>query len=274
MKKKLLAAIGLGLFLAAGLAAQDDQEAFEKAKILIFDKQWATALKHLDEMMAKYPGSRYAASALFYRAKCQEEMGARKQALESYERFVTKSSGSNLAEEARISMIDLAAALYQAGEKNYLQNILDLLADENKVVAYYAAFKLSYLPEPKAVARALPVLQAILENEKDAELRDRAKIAIMRIDPALLKGTDRQGRRLAGKMLKIRIIEKSNPDGKVSLSIPLALADLALKSLGVEERRALKKEGYNVDQLLEQLIDKGMKIDVQDEDSVIQIWIE
>ena len=46
--------------------------------MLIFDKQWAAALKQLDEVIAKHPDSRYYAAALFYRGKCQEELGASK----------------------------------------------------------------------------------------------------------------------------------------------------------------------------------------------------
>ena len=145
------------------------------------------------------PQSRYYAAALFYRGKCQEELGAKKQALESYEEFVRNSGGSNLAEEARISIIDLAAVFYQSGEKPYLQKILDLLSNENKVVSYYAAFKISYLPDRKIAARALPVLQNILDKEKDEELRDRAKIAVMRIDPARLKTMDQQNKDIGGQ---------------------------------------------------------------------------
>ena len=190
MKKKSWSALLLALLLTAGLAAQADQEAFAKAKILIFDKQWPSALKQLDRLLAEHPGSQYFGSALFYRAKCQEELGARAQALESYERFTKVSPGSNLAEEAQISIVDLAVALYQAGEKSFLQKILDRLKDHNKVVAYYAAFKLSYLPDRQAAARALPVLLAILKNEDDAELGDRAKIAVMRLAPIPAEGSD------------------------------------------------------------------------------------
>jgi tetratricopeptide (TPR) repeat protein len=274
MKKKILLALLMVCFLAAGLLAEAGLDAFEKAKVLIFDKQWAAALKQLDEVINKYADSRYYAAALFYRGKCQEELGEKKQALESYEKFVKNSGGSNLAEEARISIIDLAAMFYQGGEKNYLQKILDLLGNENKVVFYYAAFKLSYLPDRKTAARALPVLQTILDNEKDEELRDRAKIAIMRIDPARLKAMDHQNKDLTDKMLKIRIYEKNNSGENFSLSIPLALADLALKALSSEQKRSLQKEGYNLDDILNQLTVKGMKIDIQDKDEVIQIWVE
>jgi len=274
MKKKLFSLLLLILILTGFLTAQSDQEAFEKAKILIFDKQWAAALNELDEVIVKYADSRYYAAALFYRGKCQEELGAKKQALESYEKFVKTSGSSNLAEEAQISIIDLAAVLYQAGEKDYLQKMLELLNHENKVVSYYSAFKLSYLPDRKTAARALPVLQAILDKEKDEELRDRAKIAIMRIDPSRLRRSDPAGNIGTGKTLKIRILDKKDKEATVVLNIPLGLADLAIKSLSEEQKRSLRKQGYNLDELLAKLTGQGLKIDFQDDDGVFQIWVE
>jgi len=274
MKKKLFALILSGWLFSGFLAAQADASAFEKAKVLIFDKQWAAALKQLDAVIATRAENRYYAAALFYRGKCQEELGARKQALESYEEFVKNSGSSNLAEEARISIIDLAAVLFLSGEKPYLQKILDLLSHENKVVAYYAAFKLSYLPDRKIAARALPVLQTIMDREKDEELRDRAKIAVMRIDPARLREMSGQQKSVFGKALKIRVFDRKSKEATVMLNIPLALADLALKSLSNEQKRTLQKEGHDLDEILNQLTAKGAKIDIQDKDSVIQIWVE
>jgi tetratricopeptide (TPR) repeat protein len=274
MKKKLMVMILLSWLFSGVMAAQADKSAFEKAKVLIFDKQWSAALKELDDIIGNFADSRYYAAALFYRGKCQEELGTKKPALESYEKFIKISGNSNLAEEAQISIIDLAAGLFQAGGKDYLQKILARLDHKNRVVSYYAAFKLSYLPDRKTAVRALPVLQAVLAREKDEELRDRAKIAIMRIDPAMLKGLDRQNKGWADKMLKIRIFDKNNSEEKVSLSIPLALADLALKSLSAEQKRTLQKEGYNLDKILDLLTAKGMKIDIREDDEVIQIWVE
>jgi tetratricopeptide (TPR) repeat protein len=274
MKKKIFLALLLACFWMVSMAVEPGRDAFEKAKVLIFDKQWAAALKQLDEVIHSHAESRYYTVALFYRSKCLEELGANKQALESYENFVGSSGGSNLAEEARVSIIDLAAGLYQAGEKDYLQKIVALLNQENKVVSYYAAFKLSYLPDRNVTALALPVLQTILDREKDEELRDRARIAVMRIEPARLKGMDRQNKEWSGKTLRIRIFEKNNPHADVSLTIPLALADLALKSLSQEQKRSLQKKGYNLDEILTQLTARGTKIDIREKDSAIQIWVE
>lgn len=274
MKKKiLLTFLLLGVWTVA-LAAETGLDAFERAKVLIFDKQWAAALKLLDEVVSERPESRNHAAALFYRAKCQEEMGATKQALESYEKFVGYAADSNLAEEARVSIIDLADTLYKRGEKKYLQKILHLLNNQNKVVSFYAAFKLSYVPDRSMAARALTVLQAILDNEQDEELRDRAKIAIMRIEPARLKTMDQRNRGMSGRMLKIQILDKQNPQANVSLTIPLALADLALKSLSQEQKRSLQKQGYDLDKILAKLTEQGMKIDIRDNNSVIKMWVE
>ena len=275
MKTKWIAFILMvGCLGVAALAVDPGDELFEQAKTLIFDKQWSSALENLDEIIARHPGSRHYATALFYRGKCREELGARKPALESYEKFVAVSPASNLAEEALVSVIDLSAGLYQSGEKEYLKKIVGLLGSGNKAVSYYAALRLSYVPDRDNAARALPVLLRILEKEQDEELRDRARIAVMRIDPARLKGTGSGARQGAGKLLKIYVADKGDPKGKVSIAIPLALADIALRSLGAQEKQALKKEGYNVDRLLEQLLDEGKKIDIQAEDVIVRIWIE
>ena len=77
--------------------------------------------------------------------------------------------------------------------------------------------------------------------------------------PSRLKGTGRPGKELAGKMLKIRILDKNNRQEKVSLNIPLALADLALKSLSAEQKRALQKKGYDLDEILDQLTAQGLE---------------
>lgn len=275
MKTKWIVFILMAGCLGAAVQAADPgDELFERAKTLIFDKQWSGALKNLDEIIARHAGSRYYATALFYRGKCQEELGARREALESYETFVSVSPASNLAEEALVSVIDLSAGLYQSGEKEYLKKIVGLLGNGNKVVSYYAALKLSYIPDRASAARALPVLLRILEREQDEELRDRARIAVMRIDPTRLKGMDGRGRQASGKLLKIYVADKGDPKGNISIAIPLALADVALRSLGAQEKQALKKEGYNLDRLLQQLLDEGKKIDIQAEDVIVRIWIE
>lgn len=274
MKKALFLLLLLIMVLSGSLPGQSDREAFEKAKILLFDEQWAAALKEIDGMLAAYPDGRYSAVAFFYRAKCQAELGARKPALESYEKFVKAQPKSPLAEEALISIVDLSADLLAAGERAYLDKIVALLQHGNKVVSYYAAFALGYLPDRRQALPALPVLESILRREKDAELRDRAKIAIMRIDPSRAAGLERPPLSGSGKMLKIRIAAKKSNVAEISLNIPLGLADLAIRSLSEEQKRSLRRQGYNLEDILSRLVSQGLKIDFQDEEGVFRIWVE
>lgn len=46
------------------------------------------------------------------------------------------------------------------------------------------------MSDKKVAAKAIPVLKEILEKEGDEELRDRAKISLLRIDPDALKGLE------------------------------------------------------------------------------------
>lgn len=273
MKRKTLTLL-LAVLLAVTLAAQADEQAFEKAKTLIFDRQWGDALKQLEAVIAAGPASRRYPAALFYHAKCREEMGAAREALEGYERFLAVQPEGSLAEDARVSVIDLAGQLYQDGQKQYLEKITRRLGDRNKVVSYYAAFKLSYLPDRNRARQALPVLESILKNEKDEELRDRARIAVMRIDPSRLGDKSGASKPAAGRMLKIRILDRRSKREEVLLNLPLALADLAIRSLSPEQKRSLGSQGYDLNDILARLTKEGLKVEIESEEGTFQMWVE
>ncbi len=273
MKRKTLTLL-LAVLLAVTLAAQADEQAFEKARTLIFDRQWGDALKQLETVIAAGPASRRYPAALFYQAKCREEMGAAREALECYERFLAVQPEGSLAEDARVSVIDLAGQLYQDGQKQYLEKITRRLGDRNKVVSYYAAFKLSYLPDRNRARQALPVLESILKNEKDEELRDRARIAVMRIAPSRLRDKPGAGKPAAGRMLKIRILDRRSKREEVLLNLPLALADLAIRSLSPEQKRSLGSQGYDLNDILARLTKEGLKIEIESEEGTFQMWVE
>ena len=75
-------------------------------------------------------------------------------------------------------------------------------------------------------------------------------------------------------MLRIRILDKKNGQAAVALNIPLALADLAMQSLSDEQKRTLQKKGYGLDKVMAKLVEQGLKIDIQDDEGVFQIWVE
>ncbi len=274
--------INIGILLLASLLlqsysqAQPDERLFEQAKVLIFDKEWKEAQEKLEKLLEKYPDSPWYSQAVFYRAKCLEEReGKELEALKAYREYIERKDRSkSLTEESELSIIKLAYDLYKDGKKSYLAEIEKRLSSSNRVVRYFAAIRLSQVEEKKVASRAVPVLKEIIEKEEDDELRDRAKIALLRVDPGVLKDLEEERPVRKAKLLKIRVWE----DGELTLkiNIPWALADLALGSIEEEEKAELRKEGYDLDKITKTLIEAGevIYIENKEEGTIIKIWIE
>ncbi len=278
--KKSVLYIGL-LFLAIFLLhayahAQPDKKLFEEAKILIFDKEWKKAQEKLEQLMDEYPDSRWFSQAVFYRAKCLKEQGGKERdALKAYQEYIKRKDRSKgLTEDAEGDIIELAYKLYEKGRSSYLSEIEERLTHSNRVVRYFAAIRLSQVEDKRIAAKSVPVLKEIIQEERDNELRDRAKIALLRIDPDALKDLEDEIPERRALLLKIRVWTH----GKLTLkiNIPWALADLALGSMSEEERAELRKEGYDLDTITKTLMKEGgiIEFEIPDEGKVIKIWIE
>ncbi|TES85100.1 MAG: hypothetical protein E3J89_05150 [Candidatus Aminicenantes bacterium] len=278
--RKVIINIGIlllaSLLLQAYAQAQPDEKLFQEAKILIFDKEWKDAQEKLEELLEKYPDSAWYSQAVFYRAKCLEERkGKELEALKAYRDYIKRKNRSkSLTEDSELSIIGLAYELYKEGKRSYLSEIEKRLSSSNRVVRYFAAIKLSQVKEKKVASRAVPVLKEIIKKEKDDELRDRAKIALLRVDPGVLKDLEEERSVRGARLLKIRVWK----DGELTLkiNIPWALADLALGSIEEEEKASLKKEGYDLDTIMKTLAEAGeiIYIENKEEGTIIKIWIE
>jgi len=257
--------------------ASEDEKLLNEAKVLVFDKNWTEAEKKLNELLNGYPKSNYRSQALFYLGRClAEQKGREREAWKILDELLKNSSiPQPLAEEAEISSIDLAASLYSRGEASFGPLLEKKLAHNSKIIRYYAAFKISYLPDKKLTTKAVPVLKYIVENERDQELIDRAKIALLRISPETLKGMKEGAESGSLRMIKIRIIEKGKKAPSVSITLPLALADLAIQAIPDEQKVELRKKGYDLDKILSDLAKSKEKlVRIEEDGNVIEIWIE
>ena len=281
--KKLTVLIGLFvvLSLGSGLYAQitPDESLFREAKLLVYDKSWAAALIKLDDLREKFPDSPYAGQALFYKGECLSGLGGRERdALRAYKDYIRLADAKpSLVEESEGSIIDLAFDLYENGDAPAIGDIERRLGHDNKVVRYYAAYKLSLVSDKKAAAKAVPILSRIIETEKDPELLDRARIALLRVSPESLKSVeDRKPTPGSPRMLKIRVWNKGQKEPAFSLNIPWALADLALGAMDEEDKAAIRKKGYDLNKIMNELAKSKESIlrIVGDDGSIIEIWIE
>jgi len=274
--------IHLGLILLASFFLQmyaqtsPDERLFQEAKILIFDKKWIQAQEKLEELLEDYPASPWYSQAFFYWGRTlAEQKGKEKEALEVFKKYILRKDSSEiLTQEAEISIINLSFSLYEKGRKSYLKEIKTRLYRPNRVIRYYAAIKLSYLKDKKEAKDAIPVLKEILDKEKDEEIKDKAKIALLRIDPDTFKDfeEERYGRKIM--MLKIRVTNKWTKEITFHLNIPWALADLALVNIPDEAKRQLHQEGYDLDRIIHELIEGQRVIEIETKDSILKIWID
>jgi hypothetical protein len=274
--------LGLGptAALRAGVQAATDESLFREAKLLVFDKSWTAALDKLDELIDKFPSSPLAGQALFYKGECLSGLGGRERdALRAYKSYIRlEDAKPSLVEESEGSIVDLAFDLYAGGDASALREIESRLDHANKVVRYYAAYKLSLVADKKEAAKAAPVLSRIVETEKDPELLDRARIALLRVSPDSLKTAEERKPRVEStvRMLRIRVMKAGSKEPAFSLNIPFALADLAFSAMDEEDKAAIRKKGYDINKIMNELSKSKESIlrIAGDDGTVIEIWID
>jgi tetratricopeptide (TPR) repeat protein len=278
--KKMTVYLGIfwatSFFFPAFAHSQSDEELFQEAKIMIFDKEWENAQEMLEELLEDYPDSLLYSQALFYLGRTLEnQKGEEKEAIDIFKKYILRRDSSEvLTQEAETSIIKLSFVLYEKGRASYLREIKTRLYRPNKIVRYYAAIRLSYLKEKEEARNAIPVLKEILEEEEDQELKDKAKIALLRIDPDYFQDYEekREERRLM--LMKVKVISKRTREETFSLSIPWALADLALANIPEDAKADLRREGYDLDRILKEVIEGGRIIEIETKETIIKIWID
>lgn len=277
---RLPALLCAALFLLAAApppaAAQVEPERLRVAKALFFDRKYVEAREAWKAVLDQ--GGPDANAAGYWVARCSESLGEHERALGEYAAFLARRPADRtLVEEARTSRIGLSARLYKAGRTQHLPVLREALADPSKTVRYYAALQLAGLG-PSVGRPALPVLKSILADETDEDLVDRARLAILRVDPASLKASapPRAEPRQAA-WVRLRIFEAGKPEPKVSVNVPVALAELVFKSLPDDAKSELRKKGYDADNFWERLKALGPTdiVEIVGEDGErIKIWIE
>jgi hypothetical protein len=280
MKERLAALAAAALFLPAVALAQADAERLRAAKALFFDRQYAEAREAWQAVRETGRGTD-AQAALYWVARCSESLGESERALDEYGAFLAARPGDRtLVEEAKTSRVALAVKLAKAGEPRHLPLVRDALAEASRTVRYFAALQLASLG-PERGRPAVPVLKEILAEEKDEDLVERAKLALLRVDRKALAveaapaPAPRAGR--GASWVRVRIWEKGAGKPHVSINLPVALADLVFKSLPDDAIADLRKEGYDARSFWDKLKQTGpgeiLTIDGGDGER-IQVWIE
>jgi hypothetical protein len=273
------------LGMSAVVLAQGDPDRLRNAKALFFDRKYAEARQAWEAIQAGRGPE--AEAAPYWIARCSESLGEFPRALGEYGAYLAaRPADRALAEEARTSRVSLAARLYKSGQKQHLPILREALTDSSRTVRYFGALQMLTLGCDVGRA-ALPVLKKMLAEEKDEDLIDRARLALLRCDPGALgaspappanpPGLAPSTPPRAASWIRVRIYQKGAAKPQVSVNLPVALAEMVFKSLPEEARAELRRKGYDADNFWDRLKKLGPTeiISIEGDDGErVQIWLE
>lgn len=265
-----------------------DQEVFNQAKVLMFDKKWEEARGVFQRIIRDYLSSGIVPQAYFFSARCLQLQGRFQEAIPAYQDFLSRYPAEPfLPAEARNAVVEMSASLFEKGDASHKDLLLAGLEDSRKEVRYFTALRCSYLNDRQLNSRVVPVLKEIAHDETERDLVDRARIALLRIDPKALsmqepaekasKDDGRSaGRSVDARMFHLQVIEEGNSKPRVELNIPFSLAQLAVAALDDSTRREMRKKGIDVDNIWESLKRMGPTdiLTFRDGRNVVKIWIK
>ena len=278
--RAFIQSLALALLVVPSAAwAQGSRETLRNAKTLFFDREYNEA-RQAWQAVHDGAGERESMSALYWVARCSEKLGENERALDEYRAYLdSRPSDRTLREEARTSRVALAAKLYKSGKTRHLDVLFRALEDESRTVRYFAALQLASLG-PAAGRPAVAVLKEILKSETDEDLVERAKLGLLRLDPSALAEAGASpggGRSGNAGWIRVRIWEKGSATPRLSLNLPVFLADMLFNSLPDEARAELRGEGFDAKSFWERLQTSGPTdiLTVEGDDGTrIEIWIE
>lgn len=270
---------GSGIAQTAG-----EQTLFNDGKILIFDRKWQEARGAFERVIQEYPRSTLVPQAYYYIARCFQFQGRQEEALKAYETFLQKFPNEPfLPAEARNAVVELAASLFEKGNRSYRNRLESSLRDSNKDVRYFTAIRCSRIGDPVLSSMATPVLREIIAKEAGEDLENRARIALLRINPAALSAkaeAEPEPKKKNGKsdsrMFHLVVYRQGMSKPAIELNIPVSLAQLAVNALDEPAKREMRKKGFDVDNVWEDLKRLGPTniLTFRDEENTVKIWIQ
>jgi len=267
--------------------AAPEDEILRQIKNDVFDEKWDSVFADCDRLIQSYPASASLPRTYYYRAKALQHLpGKETDAVTAWSAFIEKfPSDPPLREDALISRMNLAKALWLQGRKEYI-GILTKGLEEKGYPRIYAAIQISNVDNRPARARALPVLQECSRGETSAEVRNECTLAILRIDPSALPApppvppSPGNPATTTPKLIRLEVRDKATGSLTVAVNLPLAFAEALLGSLSEIDRgrvtEELKQRHIDLENLVRSLKAVGPQtlVEVETADAKIRVWLE
>ena len=280
----VLAGWGLGATPAA-----KDLELFNQGKVAIFDKSWEGARGIFQRVIKEFPQSTLVPQAYYFIARCYQFQGKDPEAIRAYDTFLQKYPNEPfLPGEAKNAVVELSASLMEEGDPTYRNRLVSSLTSPDREVRHFAAIRCSRLKDSHITSMALPVLREIVKDESDRDLVDRARIALLRLDPKGLAPVaeaqekprspkaEKHDHKADQRMFHLVVYKAGSSRPAVELNLPVSLAQLAVAALDESSKAELRKKGVDIDNVWESLKSMGPAniLTIRDQENLIKLWIE
>jgi tetratricopeptide (TPR) repeat protein len=290
MKSLHLAAILISVVLLSGICVSAagggrDQDLLNQGTVLIFERKWDQAYGVFQRLIGDFPRSPLLSKAYFYSARCLQLQGKEVEALRAYELVLQKFPNDPVLQSQSMNgVVELAASLLDRGNAAYRDRFVAGLKSPNKEVRYFTALRCGRLKDAHVAAMAIPTLREIVAKETEPDLTNRARIALLRLEPkALAREPGTQETREKGsepasqtRMLHLRVYQNGNSKPVVELNLPLSLAQMAISALDESAKNEMRKKGFDVDNIWEDLKRLGPAdiLTLRDGEKLIKLWIQ
>jgi len=145
----------------------DDSKIYNKGKKYVIERKIEEAINVFEQLINKYPDSRYVDDSYFWIGYCFEMIGNKEiEAFMAYQRLVNLFPNSSWMDDARIHQISLVEQFISEGNGFYQNFLIEMIENDDKNIKYQSALSLGKLKHP----RAKPVLEEMV-NDKDEEIR-------------------------------------------------------------------------------------------------------
>ena len=173
MKVVIAAMLIMVMVSSSAFTASINDEAdkkYQKAYNLVLDEQWSEAEKILNEIIRKYPDSKYVDDAKFWKCHILEKRdNALEECFKCYQDLTKKYPDSKWSDDARNNMVRLAQKLSKQGKKEYEAIANNMMDDEKEEIMLAALHSL----QSRGDDRAFAVIEDLLETTKSPKIRKK-----------------------------------------------------------------------------------------------------
>ena len=274
----------------ASAAPPDEDELFRQMKVDVFDGNWPAVLKTAETILARFPDGTAATQASYQRARALSRLPGREaEANAAYREFIARHADEGLlVEQAWTGIFSLACDGRRQASAGCVATLSEGLSSPLPYVSTLAAIRASDTNDPPLRKRALAALKATLRTQDDPDIRNEILIAILKIDPREVpQPTPPPGApppRVAPgatpTLIRLSVFNKATQRYEVRINVPVAFAQMLVDALGEDEKQELrdeaKRRGIDLDDIFAAIRKSGSGrfLDVDTEDSRIEVWIE